>query len=60
VIAVGMAAGFILSRSTGLPGFHETEWEPSGVLAVLLELGFVGALGLHARARPARRLARAG
>jgi hypothetical protein len=60
VIAVGMAAGFILSRSTGLPGFHETEWEPSGVLAVLLELGFVGALGLHAGARPAQRLARAG
>jgi hypothetical protein len=60
LIAVGMAAGFILSRSTGLPGFHESEWEPSGVLAVLLELGFVGALVLHERVRPARRLARAG
>ena len=55
LIALGMAAGFILSRSTGLPGFHESEWEPSGVLSVMLELGFVGALALHARARPARR-----
>ena len=36
LIALGMAAGFILSRSIGLPGFHETEWEPSGILAVLL------------------------
>ena len=58
LIALGMAAGFVLSRSTGLPGFHESEWEPSGVLSVLLELGFVGALALHARARPARTLAR--
>jgi hypothetical protein len=60
LIAVGMAAGFILSRSTGLPGFHESEWEPSGVLSVLLEFGFIGALVLYARVRPARRLARAG
>ena len=55
----GMGIGFVLSRTTGLPGFHESEWEPSGVLSVLLELGFIGALALHARVRPARRLARA-
>ena len=48
LIALGMAAGFILSRSIGLPGFHETDWELSGIVSVLLELGFAGALGLYA------------
>ncbi len=37
-----MGIGFILSRTTGLPGFHESEWELSGIIALLLELGFVG------------------
>ena len=41
-IAAGMAVGFVLSRTTGLPGFHEAEWEASGILSLLLELGFVG------------------
>jgi hypothetical protein len=50
LMAVGMAAGFILSRSIGLPGFHETDWELSGVVSVLLELGFVAALAWHTRA----------
>ena len=48
LVAVGMAAGFIVSRSVGLPGFHETDWELSGIVSVLLELGFAGALGLYA------------
>ena len=48
--AAGMAAGFILSRSVGLPGFHETDWELSGIVSVLLETGFLGALVWHARA----------
>jgi hypothetical protein len=48
LIAVGMAAGFVLSRTTGLPGFHESDWELSGVASVLMELGFVGALAWHA------------
>ena len=39
-VAVGMGVGFILSRTTGLPGFHESEWEVSGLLSLLLE-GFV-------------------
>jgi hypothetical protein len=51
LMAVGMAAGFILSRSIGLPGFHESDWELSGIVSVLLELGFVGALVWHTRAR---------
>ena len=36
-----MGIGFVLSRTTGLPGFHESEWELSGVIALVLELGFV-------------------
>jgi hypothetical protein len=50
LMAAGMAAGFILSRTIGLPGFHESDWEPSGLLSVLLELGFVAALAVYARA----------
>ncbi len=42
LIAVGMGAGFILSRTVGLPGFHEGEWELSGLVSLLLETGFVG------------------
>lgn len=41
LIAVGMAAGLVLSRTTGLPGFKENEWELSGVLSLLLEGTFV-------------------
>jgi hypothetical protein len=48
--AAGMAAGFVLSRSTGLPGFHESDWELSGILSLLLELGFVATFAWHARA----------
>ena len=40
LVAAGMAVGFVLSRTTGLPGFHEAEWEASGLISVLLE-GFV-------------------
>jgi hypothetical protein len=36
-VAAGMAVSFVLSRTTGLPGFHESEWEASGLLSVLLE-----------------------
>lgn len=57
LIAVGMAAGFILSRSVGLPGFHESDWELSGIVSVALELGFIGALVSHTRA-PSSALAR--
>jgi uncharacterized membrane protein YciS (DUF1049 family) len=41
--SIGMFAGFILSRTVGLPGFHESEWELSGIVSMLLEAGFVGA-----------------
>ena len=57
LVSAGMAAGFILSRTVGLPGFHEAEWELSGVVSVLLEIGVVGlaaaALGSGGSARTA-------
>ena len=37
----GMGIGFVLSRTTGLPGFHESEWEVSGLVTLVLEAGFV-------------------
>jgi hypothetical protein len=54
LIATGMAGGFILSRTTGLPGFHESDWEPSGLASVALELGFIGILvGLRSQSAAA-------
>ena len=53
-MAADMAVGFILSRSVGLPGFHESDWELSGVVSVLLEAGFIGALAWHMRAAAQR------
>jgi hypothetical protein len=43
LIAVGCFAGFVLSRTTGLPGgFKEEEWEPLGIVSLIVEAGFVG------------------
>lgn len=39
----GMGIAFVLSRTTGLPGLKESEWELSGVVALVLEAGFVAA-----------------
>jgi peptidoglycan/LPS O-acetylase OafA/YrhL len=36
-----MGIAFVLSRTTGLPGFKESEWELSGIVALILEAGFV-------------------
>ena len=41
-----MGAGFILSRTVGLPGFHESEWELSGMVSLLFEAGFLALAGL--------------
>jgi len=41
LVCAGMAVGFILSRTVGLPGFHEEEWELSGIVSVLLEVGVI-------------------
>jgi hypothetical protein len=48
-VAAGMAVGFVLSRTLGLPGFHESDWELSGLLSVVIEVGFLGTLAWHAR-----------
>jgi hypothetical protein len=37
----GMGIGFVLSRTTGLPGFKESEWELSGIVCLVLEAAFV-------------------
>jgi len=54
-IAAGMAVGFVLSRTTGLPGFHESEWEGSGLLSLLLEAIVVGGVWQLLRVAPLRR-----
>jgi drug/metabolite transporter (DMT)-like permease len=41
LIMAGMGVGFVLSRTVGLPGFKETEWELSGLICLVLEAGFV-------------------
>jgi hypothetical protein len=42
LIAAACFAGFVLSRTTGLPGFKESEWEALGVLSLVVEAGFLG------------------
>src|SRR4051794_12102279 len=43
LIAIGCFAGYVLSRTTGLPGgFKEAEFaEPLGIVSLLVEAGFV-------------------
>jgi drug/metabolite transporter (DMT)-like permease len=56
LISVGMFAGFIVSRTVGLPGFHESEWEISGIITLILEACFVGlAIAQFAPARQGQR-----
>jgi hypothetical protein len=45
-VALGMALGFLLSRTVGLPGFHEGEWELLGVVSLVVEIGFALLAGL--------------
>jgi hypothetical protein len=48
-----MFAGFILSRTVGLPGFREPEWEPSRIAPLILEAAYLAGmwLWLHRRSR---------
>ncbi|MET9658347.1 hypothetical protein [Streptomyces sp. NPDC006510] len=40
--SIGMIAGFLLSRTVGLPGYRETDWEPPyGILCLIAEVAFV-------------------
>ncbi len=41
LVASGMGVGFILSRTVGLPGYHESEWEVSGLISLALEAAVV-------------------
>jgi hypothetical protein len=41
LVAGGMFVGFALSRTVGLPSFHESEWEVSGLVTLVLEAGFI-------------------
>jgi hypothetical protein len=61
LVAAAMAVGFVLSRTVGLPGFHEAEWELSGLVSLILEGAFVAAAAAALR-RPRLRaeLSRAG
>lgn len=51
VLAAGMGAGFVLSRTVGLPDFHPSDWELSGVVSLLVELAFLGLLVSRGPAR---------
>lgn len=51
LVAAGMFVGGVLSRTTGLPGFYEAEWEPLLLASLVLEL--VSALYVAVR-RPQR------
>ena len=44
--------GFILARTTGLPSFKESEWEPLGIASLVIEASFC-LIALRALARPA-------
>ncbi|MFR9730076.1 hypothetical protein ACL03H_12675 [Saccharopolyspora sp. MS10] len=37
-VSAGMFLGFVLSRTTGLPGFREDSWDPAGLASLVLEL----------------------
>jgi hypothetical protein len=52
IVSACMFVGFILSRTTGLPGFKEPDWELSGIISLVLEAGFIAALAAALRAQP--------
>ncbi len=54
LISAGMFVGFILSRTVGLPSFHEEEWEASGILSLLLEAFYLGAMAWWLRSQERR------
>jgi hypothetical protein len=42
LVAGGALVLYVISRSVGMPGFHEREWaEPSGLVSLLLEALFI-------------------
>jgi hypothetical protein len=54
-VAAGcMFIGFILSRTVGLPSFHESEWEASGIVTLILEAAYLAAMAWWLSSRPRR------
>lgn len=47
--SAGAFLGFIGSRTTGLPGFHPTDWELIGLVTLLLEAIVVGTYLLRSK-----------
>jgi hypothetical protein len=47
--SAGAFAGFIASRTVGLPGFHPADWEASGLLTLALEAVVVFLFVAHGR-----------
>lgn len=41
LVAAGMFVGGVLSRTTGLPGFYEAEWEPLLLASLALEVVYL-------------------
>ena len=40
-VAAGAFVGFILSRTTGLPSYHETDWDGIGLGSLAVEAGYL-------------------
>lgn len=41
IAAAGMFAGFLLSRTVGLPSYHRTDWPVIQVIALVAEVGYL-------------------
>ncbi|MET7844522.1 hypothetical protein ACWGDS_20930 [Streptomyces sp. NPDC055059] len=68
LVSGGMILGFALSRTIGLPGYHEQGWDhPYGVLSIIAEgvylvafFAWYGTRSAHAPSAPLRRKVPAG
>lgn len=55
-LCAGMGAGFVLSRTVGLFGFHDSSWTITGLIALVLEATFIAAyLVQHLKVQPPAR-----
>jgi Na+/proline symporter len=56
LVAAGAFAGYILARTTGLPGgFKETEWTPLGIASLVIEAAYCLVAARALSAAPERR-----
>ncbi len=51
LVSAGMLVSGVLSRTTGLPSFKESEYEPTLLLAFALEIAFLVVYALSGRTR---------